>query len=84
MNVYIQTNSKQFLASKVSAYSFVRFGHNVKLMNFEESEILKKYLGKKLEVFIRKVLPEFESPEYVNSNNYVRTGNQRTECEKPT
>ena len=47
MNVYIQTNSKQFLASKVSAYSFVRFGHNVKLMNFEESEILKKYLGKK-------------------------------------
>lgn len=47
MNVYIQTNSKQFLASKVSAYSFVRFGHNVKLMNFQESEILKKYLGKK-------------------------------------
>ena len=47
MNVYIQTNSIQFLASKVSAYSFVRFGHNVKLMNFEESEILKKYLGKK-------------------------------------
>jgi hypothetical protein len=47
MNVYIQTNSKQFLASKVSAYSFVRFGHNVKLMSFEESEILKKYLGKK-------------------------------------
>jgi hypothetical protein len=36
----------------------------------------QKYLGKKLEVFIRKVLPEFESPEYVNSNNYVRTGNQ--------
>ena len=47
MNIYIQTNSKQFLASKVSAYSFIRFGHNVKLMNFEESEILKKYLGKK-------------------------------------
>jgi hypothetical protein len=36
----------------------------------------KKYLGTKLEVFIRQVLPEFESPEYVNSNNYVRTGNQ--------
>lgn len=36
----------------------------------------QKYLGKNLEVFIRKVLPEFESPEYVNSNNYVRTGNQ--------
>ena len=36
----------------------------------------QKYLGKKLEVFIRKVLPEFESPEYVNSNNYVRTGEQ--------
>lgn len=36
----------------------------------------QKYLGKNLEVYIRKVLPEFESPEYVNSNNYVRTGRQ--------
>mgnify|MGYP000956212521 CR=1 FL=1 len=36
----------------------------------------QKFLGKKLEVFIRNVLPEFESPEYVNSNNYVRTGKQ--------
>jgi hypothetical protein len=36
----------------------------------------QKYLGKNLEVFIRKVLPEFESPEYVNSSNYVRTGKQ--------
>ncbi len=36
----------------------------------------QKYLGKNLEVYIRKVLPEFESPQYVNSNNYVRTGNQ--------
>ena len=36
----------------------------------------QKNLGKNLEVYIRKVLPEFESPEYVNSNNYVRTGKQ--------
>jgi hypothetical protein len=36
----------------------------------------QKYLGKNLEVYIRKVLPEFESPQYVNSNNYVRTGKQ--------
>ncbi len=36
----------------------------------------QKYLGKKLEVFIRKEYPEFESPAYVNSNNYVRTGKQ--------
>jgi hypothetical protein len=36
----------------------------------------QKYLGKKLEVFVRKELPEFESPTYVNSNNYVRTGQQ--------
>jgi hypothetical protein len=36
----------------------------------------QKYLGKNLEVFIRKVLPEFESPAYVNSSNYVRTGKQ--------
>jgi hypothetical protein len=36
----------------------------------------QKYLGKKLESFVRKVLPEFESPAYVNSSNYVRTGQQ--------
>jgi len=36
----------------------------------------QKNLGENLEVYIRKVLPEFESPEYVNSSNYVRTGKQ--------
>ena len=36
----------------------------------------QKYLGKNLEGYIRKVLPEFESPVYINSSNYVRTGQQ--------
>lgn len=36
----------------------------------------QKYLGEKLEVFIRKELPDFASPDYVNTNNYVRTGKQ--------
>jgi hypothetical protein len=36
----------------------------------------QKYLGKDLEGYIRRVLPEFESPQYANSNNYVRTGQQ--------
>jgi hypothetical protein len=36
----------------------------------------QKYLGTKLEGYVKKVLPEFESPHYVNSNNYVRTGQQ--------
>lgn len=36
----------------------------------------QKYLGPKLEVFVKSVLPEFESPQYVNSNNYVRTAEQ--------
>jgi hypothetical protein len=40
------------------------------------SRKFQKYLGKKLEVFVRKVLPEFEAPPYVDSNNYVRTGEQ--------
>jgi len=31
-------------------------------------------LGKTLEQFVRKTLPEFESPRYFNSNNYARTG----------
>lgn len=31
-------------------------------------------LGKTMEQFIRKSLPEFESPRYFNSNNYARTG----------
>jgi hypothetical protein len=46
MNIYIQTNLRQFLASKVAAYSFIRFGHHVELINFDESQILKNYLGK--------------------------------------
>lgn len=36
----------------------------------------QKYLGTKLEGYVKKVLPDFESPNYVNSNNYVRTGQQ--------
>jgi hypothetical protein len=40
------------------------------------SNKFQHYLGQKMEVFIREVLPEYEAPDYVNSNNYVRTGNQ--------
>jgi hypothetical protein len=47
MKIYIQTNSKQYLASKVSAYSFFRFGHQPILMNLEEIGILKNTIGKK-------------------------------------
>jgi hypothetical protein len=36
----------------------------------------QKYLGKVLEKYVRLVFPEFESPEYINTNNYVRTGQQ--------
>lgn len=47
MKIYIQTNKQQFLASKISAYSFKRFGLDVKLINFEENDFLKKYVNKK-------------------------------------
>jgi hypothetical protein len=40
------------------------------------SRKFQKYLGKKLEKIVRNVLPEFESPAYANTNNYVRTGQQ--------
>ena len=46
MKIYIQTNSKQHLASKVSAYSFFRFGYQVILMNVDEIDILKNQIGK--------------------------------------
>jgi hypothetical protein len=36
----------------------------------------QKYLGKKMEKYVKNVLPDFESPNYFNSNNYVRTGEQ--------
>ncbi len=36
----------------------------------------QKYLGEVLEKYVRNVFPEFEAPEYINSNNYVRTGQQ--------
>ena len=34
----------------------------------------EKYLGEMTSKIIRKKLPEFSPPEYVNSSNYVRTG----------
>lgn len=36
----------------------------------------QKYLGKKLEVHVRKALPQFEAPSYANTFHYVRTGQQ--------
>lgn len=47
MKVFIQTNKHQFLASKVSAYSFQRFGLEVELMDVEENDFLKKFINKK-------------------------------------
>ena len=47
MKIYIQTNSRQYLASKVSAYSFFRFGHQPILMNLDEIGILKSTIGRK-------------------------------------
>jgi hypothetical protein len=35
----------------------------------------EKYLGEMTSMVIRKKLPNFSPPEYVRSNNYVRTGN---------
>ncbi len=35
----------------------------------------EKYLGKMTSQIIQKKLPDFSPPAYVNSNNYVRTGN---------
>nr|NQU93579.1 lipase family protein [Bacteroidota bacterium] len=34
----------------------------------------EKYLGMKVYKSVLKVLPDFEEPEYANTNNYVRTG----------
>lgn len=45
MQVYIQTNSKQFIASKICQYSFERFGLRTHLINFEFNSILKKKVG---------------------------------------
>jgi hypothetical protein len=47
MKIYIQTNHKQYLASKVAAYSFFRFGYQPILMNLDEIDILKNAIGKK-------------------------------------
>jgi len=38
----------------------------------------EKYLGEMTSKAIRKKLPDFTPPEYVKSNNYVRTGNTVT------
>ncbi len=40
------------------------------------SKRFQKNLGKRLEPFIKKALPEFKSPKYISSDDYVRTGVQ--------
>lgn len=35
----------------------------------------QKYLGDKASIFIKKNLPEFQKPDFIASNHYVRTGN---------
>ncbi len=35
----------------------------------------KKYLGELISHQVNKTLPEFQPPEYYNSNHYVGTGN---------
>ena len=47
MKIYIQTNSRQYLASKVSAYSFFRFGYQPILMNLDDIGILRSIIGRK-------------------------------------
>ena len=48
MKVFIQTNKQQYLASKVSAYSFKRFGLDVELMNFDDNTHLKNFINKNI------------------------------------
>lgn len=45
MKIYIQSNQKQFLAAKVSAYSFNRFGYETHIMKIEDTQVLKSKFG---------------------------------------
>ena len=47
MKVYIQSNKYQRFAAKISAYSFERFGIKTQLLDFDDNEILRKYIGQK-------------------------------------
>lgn len=81
MKVFIQTNKQQYLASKVSAYSFKRFGLDVELMNFDDNTHLKNFINKKyfrnkkIKVFKDDLqsftLLRFLAPKLNNFNDYI-------------
>ena len=81
MKVFIQTNKQQYLASKVSAYSFKRFGLDVELMNFEDNTHLKNFINKKyfrnkkFKIFKDDLqsftLLRFLAPKLNNFNDYI-------------
>ena len=81
MKVFIQTNKQQYLASKVSAYSFKRFGLDVELMNFDDNTYLKNFINKKyfrnkkFKIFKDDLqsftLLRFLAPKLNNFNDYI-------------
>ena len=42
----------------------------------DANDTFRKYLGTSLEALVKKTLPEFVSPVYANTSDYVRTGQQ--------
>jgi hypothetical protein len=53
-----------------------RFYNSLTKPTHKASKRFQKNLGKRLETFIRKELPEYKSPVYFSSSDYVRTANQ--------
>lgn len=43
--------------------------------SFKAQKNYQKYLGKMVSMAVRKQIPDFVTPQYYNSNYYVRTGN---------
>ena len=51
MKVFIQSNKFQYPAALVSKYSFEKFGYKCEIVSFDDSDVLKNYIGK---TYLRK------------------------------
>src|SRR6056300_207071 len=81
MEIYIQSNQKQHIASKVSSYSFSRFGLKTNIMKAENYEKLSEKFG---ESYIRNgrtkifkndlqsfTLLRFLAPQLSSNSDYI-------------
>jgi hypothetical protein len=73
-NPFVNAKSSIKKASLLKRLAMNHFYNSLDKPTKKANRRFQKQLGKTLGRFIKKSLPEFETPEYYNSNNYTRAG----------